>query len=123
MKRSKQIEDLIKVINQINDDEIQEVEKAFMRTVRAAERKIRADEIREGLRKAGITDIKNNGRNLIIILGYEEKPDWFNRNRKMYSEEEEKRAIEAIKGMNLVYEIGYGLKRGKYAAKVIRIEV
>ena len=53
MRRSEQIEDLLNAIRNVDESKLQEVEKGFMKTVRAAARKIRVDEIREALRAAG----------------------------------------------------------------------
>ena len=50
MRRSEQIEDLLNAIRNVDESKLQEVEKGFMKTVRAAARKIRVDEIREALR-------------------------------------------------------------------------
>lgn len=47
MRRSEQIEDLLNAIRKVDESKLQEVEKDFMKTVRAAARKIRVDEIRE----------------------------------------------------------------------------
>lgn len=62
MKRTLQIENLLKAINNVNDEELQEVEKSFMKAVRAAARKIKVDEIRGALKEAGITETKDNGK-------------------------------------------------------------
>ena len=57
---------MLKAISNVNDEELQEVEKSFMKTVRAAARKIKVDEIREALKAAGITETKDNGKTLNI---------------------------------------------------------
>ena len=69
MKRTPQIENLLNTISNVNDDELQEVEKSFMKAVRAAARKIKVDEIREALKAAGITETKDNAKTLNILLG------------------------------------------------------
>ncbi|GFH93339.1 hypothetical protein IMSAGC002_04615 [Lachnospiraceae bacterium] len=123
MKRSEQIEDLLNAIRKVDESKLQEVEKDFMKTVRAAARKIRVDEIREALRKAGIERTKDNGKTLNILLGYPDLPERESKISNPYSEEEEKRAIEALKGMGLKFRIGAGQQRGRYTDRVIRVEV
>ena len=72
MRRSEQIEELLNAIRKVDESKLQEVEKSFMKTVKAAARKIRVDEIREALRKAGFEHTKDNGKTLNILLGYPE---------------------------------------------------
>ena len=76
MRRSEQIEDLLNAIRNVDESKLQEVEKGFMKTVRAAARKIRVDEIREALRAAGFEHTKDNGKTLNILLGYPDLTDF-----------------------------------------------
>lgn len=123
MKRSEQIEDLLNAIRKVDESKLQEVEKDFMKTVRAAARKIRVDEIREALRKAGIEHTKDNGKTLNILLGYPEVQGKYTKFFDPYSEEEERRAVEALKEMGLEFRIGAGQKIGRYTERVIRVEI
>lgn len=123
MKRTPQIENLLNTISNVNDDELQEVEKSFMKAVRAAARKIKVDEIREALKAAGITETKDNGKTLNILLGYPDAPEKFSKSFKPYSEKEEKKAMDVLMGMELEFSIGPGPKRGGYTERVIRVEI
>lgn len=123
MKRTPQIENLLQAISNVNDDELQEVEKSFMKAVRAAARKIKVDEIREALKAAGITETKDNGKTLNILLGYPDAHEKISKSFKPYSEEEEKKAMNVLAGMELEFSIGPGQKRGGYTARVIRVEI
>lgn len=120
MKRTLQIENLLNTISNVNDDELQEVEKSFMKAVRAAARKIKVDEIREALKAAGITETKDNGKNLNILLGYPDAPEKFSKSFKPYSEKE---AMDVLMGMELEFSIGPGSRRGGYTERVIRVEI
>lgn len=62
MRRSEQIEDLLNAIRNVDENKLQEVEKDFMKTVRAAARKIRVDEIREALRKQALSAQRTTGK-------------------------------------------------------------
>lgn len=123
MKRTPQIENLLNTISNVNDEELQEVEKSFMKAVRAAARKIKVDEIREALKVAGITETKDNGKTLNILLGYPDAPDKISKSFKSYSEEEEKKAMNVLAGMELEFSIGPGPRRGSYESRVIRVEI
>lgn len=123
MKRTPQIENLLQAISNVNDDELQEVEKSFIKAVRAAARKIKVDEIREALKAAGITETKDNGKNLNILLGYPDAPEKISKSFKPYSEEEEKKAMNVLAGMELEFSIGPGPRRGSFESRVIRIEI
>ena len=94
-----------------------------MKTVRAAARKIRVDEIREALRKAGFEHTKDNGKTLNILLGYPEVSGKESKFFNPYSEEEERRAITILNDMGLEFRIGPGQRRGRYTDRVIRVEV
>ena len=107
----------------MDESKLQEVEKGFMKTVRAAARKIRVDEIREALRAAGFERTKDNGKTLNILLGY---PDLTERESKVftpYSEEEERRAITILNDMGLEFSAGPGQRRGRHTNRVIRVEI
>lgn len=121
MKRSKQIAELLDTITKVNDDELQPVEKDFMKAVRAAARKIKVDEIREELNKAGIDHTKDNGNTLNIILGYPDAPE--RSMFKRYCKEEEEKAIEKLETMGLEFSVGEGQKRGGRTARVIRVMI
>ncbi len=123
MKRSEQIEDILNAIRNVDDNKLQEVEKAFMKTVRAAARKIRVDEIREALKAAGIEQTKDNGKTLNILLGFPDLPEKESKFFKPYSEEEEKRAITILNDMGLEFSAGPGQRRGGHTDRVIRVEV
>lgn len=123
MKRTPQIENLLQAISNVNDDELQEVEKSFMKAVRAAARKIKVDEIREALKAAGITETKDNGKTLNILLGYPDAHEKISKSFKPYSEEEEKKAMNVLAGMELEFSIGPGPRRGSFESRVIRIEI
>lgn len=123
MKRTPQIENLLNTISNVNDDELQEVEKSFMKAVRAAARKIKVDEIREALKAAGITETKDNGKTLNILLGYPDAPEKFSKSFKPYSEEEEKKAMDVLMGIGLEFSIGPGPRRGSFESRVIRVEI
>lgn len=123
MKRTPQIENLLQAISNVNDDELQEVEKSFMKAVRAAARKIKVDEIREALKAAGITETKDNGKTLNILLGYPDAHEKISKRFKPYSEEEEKKAMNVLAGMELEFSIGPGPRRGSFESRVIRIEI
>lgn len=123
MKRTLQIENLLKAINNVNDEELQEVEKSFMKAVRAAARKIKVDEIRGALKEAGITETKDNGKTLNILLGYQDAPEKISKSFKPYSEEEEKKAMNVLTGMELEFSIGPGPRRGSFESRVIRVEI
>ena len=110
-------------IRKVDESKLQEVEKDFMKTVRAAARKIRVDEIREALRAAGFEHTKDNGKTLNILLGY---PDLTERESKVfnpYSEEEERRAITILNDMGLEFSAGPGQRRGRHTDRVIRVEI
>ena len=123
MRRSEQIEELLNAIRKVDESKLQEVEKSFMKTVRAAARKIRVDEIREALRKAGFEHTKDNGKTLNILLGYQEVSGKESKFFNPYSEEEERRAITILNDMGLEFRIGPGQRRGRYTDRVIRVEV
>ena len=123
MRRSEQIEELLNAIRKVDESKLQEVEKSFMKTVRAAARKIRVDEIREALRAAGFEHTKDNGKTLNILLGY---PDLTERESKVfnpYSEEEKRRAITILNDMGLEFSAGPGQRRGRHTDRVIRVEI
>lgn len=123
MKRSEQIEDILNAIRNVDDNKLQEVEKAFMKTVRAAARKIRVDEIREALKAAGIEQTKDNGKTLNILLGFPDLPEKESKFFKPYSEEEEKRAITILNDLGLEFSAGPGQRRGGRTDRVIRVEI
>ena len=123
MKRTSQIEDLLKSISNVNDEELQEVEKSFMKVVRSAARKIKVDEIREALKEAGIIETKDNGKTLNILLGYPDAPEEFFNSFKPYSEEEEKKIVNVLEEMGLKFSTNTGPKRGPYESIVIRVEI
>lgn len=110
MERDQQIIELVKAIKGMDEGKLSPLEKEFMKSLKAAERKMQAGEAQEALDKAGIdAKVHNLGVNMQIMCG-------------SMGKEKEDRIFNILREQGWKCEPGEGSLRGTRRPRIIRIE-